>query len=127
MNYMYNKAAFKQALADRGFLVAWIVTLVVFLAIIVLCIIEIRPSDLQVPIRYSAFGITNIYRAQWYHELAFAGFATVVTAVHTLVAVRLYSLKNRDIARAFLWLTSVVLAIAFFIFLAIFSVISIVE
>lgn len=124
---MYNKTAFKQALSDRGFLIAWIVSLVVFLAILVLCVVEIRPSDLQVPIRYSAFGITNIYRAQWYYELAFAIFAIVVTTVHTLVAVRLYTLKNRDIARAFLWLTSVVLAIAFFIFLAIFSVISIVE
>lgn len=124
---MYNKAAFKQALSDRGFLVAWIVSLAIFLAIIILCIVEIRPSDLQVPIRYSAFGITNIYRAQWYHELTFAGFAVLVASIHSLVAVRLYSLKNRDIARAFLWLTSVVLAISFFMFLAIFSVISIVE
>lgn len=124
---MYNKAAFKQALSNRGFLIAWIVTLVVFLAIVVLCVVEIRPSDLQVPIRYSAFGITNIYRAQWYHELTFVGFAVLVTVLHSLVAVRLYNLKNPDVARAFLWLTSVVLAIAFFIFLAIFSVISIVE
>jgi hypothetical protein len=124
---MYNKALFKQVFADRGFLAAWLVSLIVFVAIAILCIFEIRPSDLQVPIRYTAFGITNIYRAQWYSELAFAGFALLVMGLHTVIAVRLYSIKNRDIARGFMWLTAIVLAIAFLIFLAIFRVISIVE
>lgn len=124
---MYNKAAFKQAFADRGFLAAWIVSALLFIAIAIMCAIEIRPSDLQVPIRYTAFGITNIYRAQWYAELAFAGFAVLVMVLHTFIAVRLYSLKNRDIARGFMWLSAIVLAIAFLMFLAIFRVISIVE
>lgn len=124
---MFNKAAFKQVFADRGFLAAWIVSLLFFIAIAVLCIIEIRPSDLQVPIRYTAFGITNIYRAQWYSELGFAAFAILVMGLHTFVAVRLYDLRNRDIARGFMWLTAIMLAIAFLIFLAIFRVISIVE
>lgn len=124
---MYNKIAFKQAFADRGFLAAWLVSLLMFVAIAVLCIVEIRPSDLQVPIRYTAFGITNIYRAQWYAELAFAAFGAIVMVVHTFIAVRLYTLKNRDIARGMMWLTAIMLAIAFLIFLAIFRVISIVE
>lgn len=127
ITYMYTKVALKQIFSDRGFLVAWVVTLLVFMAIAVLCIVEIRPSDLQVPIRYTAFGITNIYRAQWYAELSFAGFAVLVTALHTLIAIRLYGLKDREIARSFMWLTAVILAVAFFIFLAIFRVISIVD
>lgn len=115
------------ALGDRGYLTAWVVGLLAFFAIMVLCLIEIRPSDLQVPIRYSAFGITNIYRAQWYHELGFALFAVVIFVFHTLISLKLYKLKNREFAIAFQWLTTIVLAIAFLFFIAIFRVISIVE
>ncbi|HMR73338.1 MAG TPA: hypothetical protein PKD68_05020 [Candidatus Saccharibacteria bacterium] len=124
---MQNKATFKQVFADRGFLAAWVVSLLVVIAILILSVIEIRPTDLQVPIRYTAFGITNIHRAQWYAELAFPLFALLAMGLHTVIAVRLYALKNRDISRGFMWLTAVVLAIAFLMFSAIFRVISIVD
>ncbi len=116
-----------QALRDRGYMIALLVSVVVFLALVGLFAFEIKPSDLQVPIRYSAFGITNIYRAQWYHELAMAGFALLVLVLHTSIAFRLYSLKGRRYAVAFQWLTVLMLAMSFLVFLAIFKVISIVE
>ena len=122
---MQSKTVFKQVFADRGFFAAWLVSFLVMIAILILSIVEIRPSDLQVPIRYTAFGITNIYLAQWYAELAFPGFALLVMSLHTFIAARLYTLKNRDIARGFMWLTAVILAIAFLMFLAIFRVISV--
>ncbi len=124
---MQIKQTFKTAFTDRGFLIAWLVGAVIFLAILIMCAVEIRPSDLQVPIRYSAFGITNIYRAQWYSELAMVGFAVLMMVIHTFLGVRLYSLKDRRYAIAFQWLTVVLLAITFLILLAIFRVISIVE
>lgn len=124
---MQSKTVFKQIFADRGFLAPWIVSLLVLIAILILSIVEIRSSDLQVPIRYTAFGITNIYRAQWYVELAFPAFALLVMGLHTFIAARLYTLKNRDISRGFMWLTAVILAISFLMFLAIFRVISIVD
>ena len=124
---MYSKAVFKQAFSDRSFVLVWLVCLLFFMAIIVLSSVEIRPSDLQLPIRYTVFGITNIYRAQWYTVLAFPAFATIVIVLHTFIAVRLYTLKNQDVAKAFLWLTAIVLAIAFLIFLAVFRVIAIVQ
>ena len=124
---MTIKESIKIAFADRGFMFAWITSAVLFIIVIVLCLIEIRPSDLQVPIRYSAFGITNIYRAQWYNELSMAGFAVLVMVLHTLLSVRLYALKDRRYAVAFQWLTALMFGLTFFVFLAIFRVISIVE
>ena len=47
--------------------------------------------------------------------------------LHTLLSLKLYTLKNREFAIALQWLTAVMLAIAFLFFIAIFRVISIVE
>ena len=124
---MQNKEFIRQVFSDRGFFLAWIASVLAFLAIVVLCALEIRPSELQVPIRYSAFGITNIYRAQWYSELGFVGFSVLTLVLHTLIGIKLYKIKNRDFAIAFQWLATIVLSIAFLTFLAIFKVISIVE
>ncbi len=106
---------------------ACVLTLLMFTVVALLCAVEIRPNDLQVPIRYSAFGTMKIYRAQWYSELSFAGFAVLMTTLHTMISFRLYKLKSRDYAIAFQWLTVVMLVMALLFFLAVFRVISIVE
>lgn len=124
---IHIKESFQQAVADRGYLMALIVSGVLFVANLILCAVEIRPNDLQVPIRYSAFGITNIYRAQWYNELGFVVFLILVFGLHTLISMKLLKIKNRTFAVAFQWLTAIILAIAFLFFLTIFRMVSIIE
>ena len=124
---MNIKSSLKQALGDRGFVIALIVSAVILLAITILCIVEIRPNELQVPIRNTVFGITYTYREQWYSELSFAGFAVLVGVLNMLIAAKLYSIKDRRYGIAFGWLTATILLICFFILMAIFRVISVVE
>lgn len=121
------KETLKQALRDRGFVTALIVSGIVLLAIGVLSIIEIRPNELQVPIRNTVFGITYTYREKWYNELSFVGFAAIVGVLNTLIAAKLYDIKDRRYGIGFEWLTAAILLICFLILVAIFNVISVVE
>lgn len=124
---MNIKESFYNAISDRGYLTAFIVGALLLLTNLILCAVEIRPNDLQVPIRYSAFGITNIYRAQWYHELSFIAFLLLIFVLHTLISLKLFRIKNRSYAVAFQWLTAIMLAIVFLFLLTIFRMVSIIE
>ena len=124
---MNIKLSLRQAINDRGFLSALIVSVLILVCIGVVCVIEIRPNELQVPIRNTVFGITYTYREQWYNELYFAGFAVLVAVLNTLIATKLYAVKDRRYGIAFQWLTAVILAISVLILTAIFRVISVVE
>lgn len=124
---MKMKEILKQALGDRGFVIALIAGGVVLLAIIVLSLIEIKPNELQVPIRNTVFGITYTYREKWYNELSFVGFAVLVGVLNTFIAAKLYATKDRRYGIGFEWLTAAVLLICFLVLVAIFNVISVVE
>lgn len=124
---MNIKAVFKEAIRDRGFIAPFIATGVVLVAILILGAINIRPSELQVPIRNTVFGIRHTYQEQWYNELSFIGFALLITVLHTLISIRLYTLKDRRYAIAFQWLSAFLLLLGFFVFISIFKVISVVQ
>ena len=107
---------------DRAFWAAWVAIGLIILVIIIIGAIYIRPSDLQVPVRYSGFGITHFYRDKWYYEIAFIVFAVLVAVFHTLISAKLLEVKGRQFALGFLWLTVVILAIAMVFILAILRV-----
>lgn len=119
---MNIKASMKQMVGDRAFWAAWVVIGLIITAIIIIGAIYIRPSDLQVPVRYSGFGITHFYRDKWYYEIAFIVFALLVAVLHTFISARLLEVKGRQFALGFLWLTVVILAIAAVFTLAILRV-----
>lgn len=119
---MNIKASMKQMVGDRAFWVAWVAIALVIIVIIVIGTIYIRPSDLQVPVRYSGFGITHFYRDKWYYEIAFIVFAMIVAVLHTLISAKLLETKGRQFALGFLWLTVVILAISTVFILAILRV-----
>ena len=120
-------SSLQQATKDRGFLVALIVSAVLLIAVVVLCSVEIRPNELQVPVRNTVFGITYTYREQWYSELSFAGFAALVGVLNTFISAKLFVIKDRRYGIAFQWLTAALLVVCFLILFAIFRVISVVE
>lgn len=109
---------------DRGFFVLWLLMLVMVVVVIVIGAIYIRPSDLQVPVRYSSFGITNFYREKWYYLLGFMVFALMMAVFHTGISLRLLAAKGRPFAIVFLWLTITLLAVTAVTFLALFRVVS---
>jgi hypothetical protein len=102
---------------------AVILLLIVFgfvAALVVTTILRIHASDIQVPVRFTAYGQNNIYRDQWYTQLSYAGFALLLLVANGFLAVKLYPV-SRIISLAFLTATVVVLAIAMVVANAIFN------
>ncbi|NCU30241.1 hypothetical protein EOL73_01310 [Candidatus Saccharibacteria bacterium] len=124
---MNIKNTFSQAIKNRSFFLSSIALGLVLFAVFVVAAIEIRPNELQVPIRYSAFGITNIYRAQWYYEFEFVIFAIVAALSVYIIALKLFITKTPKFATYFLWFSTVLLTIVLVVTIAIFRVISVVE
>lgn len=95
---------------------------ILILILLILGATNIRVSELQVPVRYSSFGITNFYREQWFYQLAFMGFGLIVFSLHALIGLKLYEKKDRNYAIGFQWLTVAILIMTVITVAAIFQV-----
>jgi hypothetical protein len=121
---MNFKHTLSQALGDRAFFFVWLLAVILVIVIIILGATYIRPSDLQLPVRYSSFGITNFYRDKWYYLIGFVVFALVVIVMHTGISLRLLAAKGRAFAIGFLWMTVAMLLIATVTIYALFRVVT---
>ena len=121
---MNFKHTLTQALSDRAFFFVWLLMTLLVVVIIVLGATYIRPSDLQLPVRYSSFGITNFYRDKWYYLISFILFGLLVLVMHTGISLRLLAAKGRSFALAFLWMTVAMLLIASVTIYALFRVVT---
>ncbi len=70
---------------------AFLLTVVLLLA---MTIVSIRVSDVQLPVRYTGYGLTNIYRDRWYSLLSFGLFALVLGSVNAYLIVKLHSIRK---------------------------------
>lgn len=77
--------------------------------------LTLQPSDLQVAVHYTAFGETTFYRAKWYYLLSFIIFALLVVVTHIVLAAKLYIDDRRQLAIFFLWLSILIVVIAWFL------------
>lgn len=102
----------KLILSDR--LVATLLVLFV-LACIGYCIYvgtSIQTGDLQVYVRHTFFSETRFYSEKWYYLLSFIMFGLILACVHSILVVKLYVQERRQIAIFFLWLSFLILVIA---------------
>lgn len=104
--------SFKQVLEDRQLAVALGFFLITTIIYMIYVSAMISPSELQVVVRYTSFGITNFYRDQWYYLINFVLFGLVVSIVNTVVAVKLYRTKGSQFAVSFAWLSVLIIIIA---------------
>ena len=83
----------------------WSSVLLIAIALVFAVIIAlfIHPSELQLVSHYSAFGVTHLYRDQWFYLLVFVAFELVVAVLHTVIAVKLLTIKGRPLAVGFAW------------------------
>lgn len=102
----------KQVLEDRGLTVVLVVFLLVTAIYMIYVGLSISPSELQVVVRYTSFGITNFYREQWYYLLNFVLFGLLTFFVNTAVAIKLFETKGRQSAILFVWLSILIVVIA---------------
>lgn len=84
--------------------------------------ISLRPSDLQVAIHYTSYGNTSFYREKWYYLISFIIFGILVAVMHTTLTVKLYTQGRRQIALLFVWLSLLLMAIAFLLTHAILKI-----
>ena len=93
----------KELLTNRYLTTLSIILVLLSVAFIVYILLTVRPSDLQLVTHYTAFGVTHLYRDQWFYLLSFVGFAVLVAFMHVAIAIKLYITKGRPLAIMFAW------------------------
>lgn len=116
------RATFQSATKDRAYLVPIVIGALLVVALFIMGIAHIRISELQVPVRYSSFGITNFYREQWFYQIAFMLFGVLLYVFHMAISIKLLKQKGREFGIAFQWLTVALLVITVITVAAIFQV-----
>lgn len=109
--------SFKELITNRYLTVLSIVTITLALGFVLYILIAVRPSELQQVTHYTAYGVTHLYRDQWFYLLSFAAFAVLVAFLHIAIAVKIYITKGHPLAimvawigigiLVFAWLTSI--------------------
>lgn len=96
--------SFKELITNRYLTTLAIVTLLLTVLYVAYIVINVRPSELQLVTHYTAYGVTNLYRDQWFYLLTFGGFGLVAAVLHTAIAIKLYITKGHPLALLFGWL-----------------------
>lgn len=114
--------AFKELTTNRALTVLSIVMTVMALAFCVYLLIEVRPSELQLVTHYTAFGVTQLYRDQWFYLLTFGGFALMAAFFHIALSIKVYIAKGHPLALLIAWLGVAVIAFAWIMAFSIINV-----
>jgi hypothetical protein len=105
---MPNQQDLQALLGDRAMIVSLIVLLLLCVGLAIFAFLNVQPSAIQLPVRYSDYGVTNTYRDRWYYLLSFPLFAVLVGALHALIAAKLLP-KSRRLALGFVLLSIAVI------------------
>lgn len=116
------KQSFKELITNRYLTVLAIVTLVLALAFVTYILLSVHPSELQLVTHYTAYGVTHLYRDQWYYLYAFGGFALLVAVMHVIIGIKIYITKGHPLAIMFAWMG---IGIILFAWVAAFSIINV--
>lgn len=117
---MIKKADWLALAKDRAAILLFVGLGMSCLVIIITIILRLHPSDIQVPVRYTGFGQTFIYRDQWYTLYSYVGLAVIVTAVNGFLALRLYQIR-RLLSLGLLGMTIFVVVLATIVINAMFN------
>ncbi|MGH7196161.1 MAG: hypothetical protein ACREGJ_00115 [Candidatus Saccharimonadales bacterium] len=91
---MFKKADWLAIAKDRTAIILLIVLGIGTIAILITTAARLHISDVQVPVRYTGYGVTNLYRDKWYSLLTFSGFAVLIATLNTLIALKVYQLRR---------------------------------
>jgi uncharacterized membrane-anchored protein len=72
-------------------LLAFLLTVIILL---IMTIANLHVSDVQLPVRYSGYGQTNIYRDRWYSLLSFGLFAVLLGGMNGYLIVKLHAMRR---------------------------------
>ena len=112
----------KELITNRYLTTLAVVTAVLALGLLIYIIVAVRPSELQLVTHYTAFGVTHLYRSQWFYLLTFGLFGLLVAFFHTALAIKLYVAKGHPLAIMVAWLGIGVILFAWVMSIAIINV-----
>lgn len=124
-NMFIDKDTISLALKDRPLMVLVVIGALLAVVLIGISALQIRPSDVQVPVRYSAYGTTNLYRDQWFYLISFVGAGMLLLVAHPLIVLKLLQEKSREFALGFALMTIMVGFIGILLTSAVFRVVSV--
>lgn len=95
--------SYKELTSNRHLMVMSIILACLAVAMVVYIGFNVRPTELQPVTQYTAFGVTHLYRDQWFYLLSFGVFALLVAFLHIALAIKIYIKKGHPLAVACLW------------------------
>lgn len=95
--------SFKELITNRYLTILCGVIVVLALGFVLYILLAVRPSELQQVTHYTAFGVTHLYRDQWFYLLSFAGFSILVAFMHVAISIKIYITKGHPLALTFAW------------------------
>jgi hypothetical protein len=116
------KDSLKGLITNRYLTVLTVITLVLTVLFVAYIFLAVRPSELQLVTHYTAYGVTHLYRNQWWYLLGFAAFGIIVALFHISLAIKLYVTKGHPLAIMFAWLG---IGIIIFAWITSFSIINV--
>jgi len=114
--------ALKLLLTDRYLLVLCSLLILLSLGFATYVGATVHPSELQLVSHYSAFGVTHLYRDQWYYLLTFGAFGLFAAVLHSVLAVKLFMVKGHSLAILFAWLGIAIVVLAWITATAVINV-----
>lgn len=114
--------AFKELTSNRHLTVLSGVLLLLAIAMIIYIGVNVRPSELQLVTHYTAFGVTHLYRDQWFYLLSFGVFALLVAFFHIALAIKIYITKGHPLALVCVWAGIGILLFAWVTAISIFNI-----
>jgi hypothetical protein len=94
----------KELINDRYLLILISVLILMSILFAINIGLSIHPSELQLVSHYSAFGVTHLYRDQWFYLLVFVAFEPIVALLDAIIAIKIFVIKGRSLAAMFVWL-----------------------
>jgi len=116
------RVALKHAVRDRSWVIGALALIVLAFLLAIILALQIRPSELQLPVRYTSFGSTNFYRDKWYYLLSFVFFGIFVMLMNLAISLKLYEQKGRQLSILFLGLSTAIIVIAYFVISSLFRI-----
>lgn len=116
----------KELFTNRYLTTLSVITVLLTVGFIIYISFTVHPSELQVVTHYTAFGVTHLYRDQWFYMLSFAVFALLVAFMHIAISIKIYITKGHPLAIMFAWLGIGVIAFAWITSFWIINILSLV-
>lgn len=116
------KTGLKELITNRYLTVLSGITVILTLLFVTYILLSVRPSELQLVTHYTAYGVTHLYRNQWFYLFGFAAFGILVALFHISIAIKLYITKGHPLAIMFAWLG---IAIIIFAWITSFAIINV--